>query len=158
MTKTLILLVFIAWTMTSFGQGELQGTWILDSYTVDNGERIEIADRLKKEKITFDNDGRYLKTYYEEELPEGARIQMTYSMLDKKATKKYFDKDGHEIKVVRVKKKTDNGTYKRTNSGELRFLTAKVNYTRIYKLDVKHLNIADTLDNRVIWSRYKKRR
>jgi hypothetical protein len=157
MRKTLILLVLIASRLTSFGQEELQGTWILESYTVDNGKRIEITDRLKKEKVTFDNDGRYLKTYHAEELPEGAGIQMTYSMLDKKVTKRYFDKDGYEIKGVRVKKRTDNGTYKQTNAGELRFLTAKGNYTRIYRLDGQHLNIADTLDNRVIWSQYKKR-
>jgi hypothetical protein len=156
MTKALILLIFIAWTFTSFGQGELQGTWILESYTVDNGKHIEITDRLKKEKVTFDNDGRYLKIYHEEELPEGARIQMTYSTLDKKVTKKYFDKDGYEMKVIRIKKKTDNGTYKKTNSGELQFLTAKGNYTRAYRLDGLHLSIADTIENRVIWSRYKK--
>jgi hypothetical protein len=157
MTKILILLLFIGWTTLSFGQGELQGTWILECYTVDNKEPLEITDRWKKEKMTFDKDGRYLKTYHKEELPEGARIHMTYNMLDKKVTKKYFDKDGYEIKVVRVKKKTDNGTYEKMDSGELRFFTEKRSYTKMYKIDARYLNIADTLDNRVIWSRYKKR-
>lgn len=157
MTKILILLLFVGWTTLSFGQSELQGTWILDSYTVDNQKPVEVTDRLEKEKLTFDKDGRYLKTYHKEELPEGARIHVTYNMLDKKATKKYFDKEGYELKVVRVKKKTDNGTYEKTDSGEIRFSTAKGSYTRIYKIDGQHLNIADTLDNRVIWSRYKKR-
>jgi len=157
MIKTLLFLIFISWTTNSFGQSELQGTWILESYTVDNGKPIEITDRLKKEKMTFDNDGRYVKTYHEEELPEGARIHMTYNTLDKKVTKKYYDKDGYELKVVRVKKKTDNGEFEKIDSGELRFSTAKGSYTKMYKIDGQHLNIADTLDNRVIWSRYKKR-
>jgi hypothetical protein len=157
MTKISILLLFMSWTTLSFGQGELQGTWTLESYTVDNRKPMEVTSRLQKEKMTFEKGGRYLKTYHEEELPEGARIHMTYSMLDKKVTKKYFDKDGYEIKVVKAKKKTDNGTFEKIDADRLRFSTAKDNYIKVFKIDGKYLNVADTVDNRVVWKNYKKR-
>jgi hypothetical protein len=157
MNKPSILLVFMFWTTICFGQSELKGTWILESYIVEGRKPIEIKDRLKKEKITFDTGGRYLKTYHEEELPDGARIQMTYNTLDREVTKKYFDRNGYEIKVVQVKKKIDNGTYQIVRAGQIIFLIEKDSYTKMFEVDGPHLSIADTLDNRVIWRRYKKR-
>jgi hypothetical protein len=156
MTKIFILITLTACATRSFAQGELQGTWILESFTVDSGQPIEIT-RLEAVKITFDEDGRYIKTYHQEELPDGAQVHMTYTLPDKKFTRKYLDKDGYEIKVVRVKKKTDNGTYEKVNPNELRFSTANGSYTKMFKVDGQHLSIADTLQSRVIWSRYKKR-
>jgi hypothetical protein len=143
--------------MTTFAQNELKGTWVLESYTVDSRKPTEIKDRLKKDKVTFDEDGRYIKRYYQEDLPEGARIHMTYNFLDGKVTKKYFDKDGYELKVVRVIKKIDNGTYKKISAGEIRVLTEKDSCVRMFKVDGRYLTIADTLKNKVIWKKYKRR-
>src|SRR5262245_45577776 len=101
MKTTLVLLIFLCRTMMSFAQNELKGTWLLESCIVDSKKPTEIENRREKDKITFDADGRYVKRYHEEDLPVGARIQMTRDFLDRKVTIKYFDKDGYELKVVR---------------------------------------------------------
>jgi phage tail tube protein FII len=157
MKTTLVLLIFLCCTAIAFAQKELKGTWVLESYTVDGRKPTEIQDRLEKVKITFGGEGRYVKRYHEEDLPDGARIEMTYKFPEGKITKKYFDKDGYELKVVRVVKKIDNGTYEKTDSDKLRISTAKGNYTKMFNMNGQYLSIADTLNNRVVWSRYKRR-
>jgi hypothetical protein len=130
----------------------IKGTWILESYAVDSSKWIDVKDNLKKDKITFGTDGRYIKTYH-----VGTRIRMKYNSLDGKVTKKHFDKHGYELKVVRVRKKTINGTYEKMGSNEIRLLMEKDSKTKTIKIDGQRLIIADTLDKRVIRSRYKKR-
>lgn len=158
MDRTSLTLIFTFSLIICFGQSEIKGTWTLDSYTIDSGKVVEIRDKLKKDKLTFYNDGRYVKTYYAPKLPDGARHQVTYSLLDGKITDKYFDKDGHELKMVQARKRTESGTFKMSEpAGEIQFLMDKNSYSMIFKVEGQYLIIADTLDNRVVWGRYKKK-
>lgn len=76
MITILIFLLFIGWTKLLVGQSVMQGTWNLDSYTVDN-KKPDATHRLKNEKLTFEKDGQYVRMYHRKALAEEDRIHLT---------------------------------------------------------------------------------
>jgi len=100
MNRTSLTLTFVILSIACFGQSELTWTWILDSYQVDSGKLLDVKKKQERDKITFNKDGQYKRTYYKALLPDTVTLKLSYSFLDEKMTEQYFDKNGRELQTM----------------------------------------------------------
>ena len=157
MVKAFILSIFLFSAVRAHGQDSLRGSWTLRTYSVGDDKEVNFKGKRQRDKITFDGEGSYTKFYYARELPDGAHLQLTSNLMDGKISEKYFDKDGNEIKVGRVKKQKEKGKYVRTNLNQIRFSTVKETYFKTIKLQGLDLIVTDTIFKKALFLRYKKK-